>query len=41
VKRFLTAVVAVVLVAVYAAMFVGFVRWYTDGTRDCSNCAPE
>ena len=39
--RFLTAVVAVVLVAVYAAMFVGFVRWYTDGVPDCANCDPE
>jgi hypothetical protein len=39
--RFLSALAAVALVAVYTAMFVGFVRWYTDGTADCSNCDPE
>lgn len=40
-RRILSALVAGVLLAVYAAMFVGFVRWYTDGTYDCSNCDPE
>jgi len=41
VKRLVNATLMVVLVAVYTAMFVGFVRWYTDGAPDCMNCAPE
>jgi hypothetical protein len=34
------ALVAFVLV-VFTAGWVGFLRWYTDGTPDCANCDPE
>jgi len=40
-RRLLNAAIVVALVAVYTAMFVGFVRWYTDGVPDCMNCDPE
>jgi hypothetical protein len=40
-RRLLNAAIVVALVAVYTALFVGFVRWYTNGTHDCSNCDPE
>jgi len=40
-RRALDLAVLVVIVAVYTAMFVAWVRWYTDGVPDCSNCSPE
>lgn len=39
--RLLNVMFVFVIVAVYTAMFVGFVRWYTDGVPDCMNCDPE
>jgi len=34
------ALIAVAL-AVFTAGWVGFIRWYTDGSHDCANCDPE
>ena len=39
-RRLADAVLVVIVLVMVAFATVAWVRWYTDGVPDCSNCSP-